>query len=50
MTQFIIYKSQEIMTRLEISFPLLMPTLALDKVCQINQNSNAKQFPLYLFD
>lgn len=50
MTQFIIYKSQEIMIHLEISFLLLMPTPVLDKICQINHNSNAKHLLLYLFD
>lgn len=50
MTQFILYKSQEIFTHLEISFPLLIPTLMLDKVCHINHNSNAKHLLLYLFD
>lgn len=50
MTQFIIYKSQEIIIHLEINFPLLIPTPVLDKVCQINHNSNAKHPLVYLFD
>lgn len=50
MTHFIIYKSQEIMTHLEIGFPHLMHMLVLDKVCQIIIPMPSTFYCIFLID